>query len=195
VLVGKRAPTRLERVRTQDRGKALSLAARTCLELTPWYADAALRDKTIVATSGAIDWLMANGLPGARATARTAIRLDLDATDEPLHGHQCGTQQADGAFAVDQAGDIAASISLSGLTLRQFATDILNTKRKRALECTPRPADWWRRRDSDSPPFGEAWTMPSSGSDTTRWGPDAGRVIRVAADPSGRSAVAGSASL
>jgi hypothetical protein len=28
------------------------------------------------------------------------------------------SQQADGAFAVDQAGDIAASMSLSALTLR-----------------------------------------------------------------------------
>ncbi|WP_373506731.1 IS1380 family transposase [Thiocapsa sp.] len=91
VLVGKRDPSGEERARARDRGKALaSSSTLNPLELTPWNADAESRYKKIVAKPGAIDRLMVDCFLDAHATAPTAIWLDLDATDAPLHGNQEG---------------------------------------------------------------------------------------------------------
>jgi hypothetical protein len=83
--VGKRAPTRLERVCTPDRGKAPGgSGARNCLQLTPSCADAALPDKTIFAKPGTIDWLMADCLPSARAHGADLDPVALGCHRRPL---------------------------------------------------------------------------------------------------------------
>lgn len=60
------------------------------LELTPETADAQARYKKIVADHDAVDRLFVNVFLAAHAEAPQQIILDLDATDDPLHGSQEG---------------------------------------------------------------------------------------------------------
>jgi hypothetical protein len=91
VLVGKQDPTGEARVRARDRGKALASASTlNRLELTPWHATAESRYKKIVAKVGGIDRLMVDLFLQAHEQAPEQIWLDLDATDDPLHGEQEG---------------------------------------------------------------------------------------------------------
>lgn len=91
VLVGKEDPTGQERLRERDKGKALAgKSTLNRLELTPWHADASHRYKKIVAQNGKMDGLMIDIFLEAHATPPKEIWLDLDATDDPLHGHQEG---------------------------------------------------------------------------------------------------------
>jgi hypothetical protein len=91
VLVGKQDPTGEARVRERDRGKALASASTlNRLELTPWHATAESRYKKIVAKVGGIDRLMVDLFLQAHEQAPEQIWLDLDATDDPLHGNQEG---------------------------------------------------------------------------------------------------------
>ncbi len=90
-LVGKRDPTGGDRLRKRDRGKAL--AGRNTLnrlELTPRGADAKSRYKKIVADQGQIESLFVDIFLQLHPKPPQRIVLDLDATDDPLHGDQLG---------------------------------------------------------------------------------------------------------
>ena len=60
------------------------------LELTPVTANAKARYKKIVADHGAVDRLFVDVFLAAHPQAPQQIVLDLDATDDPLHGNQEG---------------------------------------------------------------------------------------------------------
>ena len=91
VLVEKADPTGQSRTRVRDRGKPLAgKSTLNRLELTPPGADADSRYKKIVASCAAIDALLVDVFLDAHAAAPEEIVLDLDATDDPLHGHQLG---------------------------------------------------------------------------------------------------------
>ena len=60
------------------------------LELTPATASAQARYKKIVADHAAVDRLFVDVFLAAHAEAPQQIILDLDATDDPLHGNQEG---------------------------------------------------------------------------------------------------------
>jgi hypothetical protein len=90
-LVGKTDPTGQDRLRPQDRGKPLAgKSTLNRLELTPADATADARYQKIVAEHAAIDRLFVEVFLQAHATPPLRIVLDLDATDDPLHGHQEG---------------------------------------------------------------------------------------------------------
>lgn len=90
-VVGKTDPTGTERARQRDQGKALAgKSTLNRLELTPPEADAASRYKKIVACPEAMDALLVDLFLEAHDTAPHEIILDVDATDDPLHGHQEG---------------------------------------------------------------------------------------------------------
>lgn len=75
----------------QGQGKALASASTlNRLELTPWHADKGSRYKKIVAKIGGMDRLLTSLFLEAHKTASERIWLDLDATDDPLHGNQEG---------------------------------------------------------------------------------------------------------
>lgn len=84
-------PTGQDRRRMQDKGCALAgKSTLNRLELTPEDADAASRYKKIVAKPAAMDELLVDLFLEAHAAAPAEIVLDVDATDDPLHGHQEG---------------------------------------------------------------------------------------------------------
>ena len=90
-LVGKQDPTGGDRRRKRDRGKAL--AGRNTLnrlELTPRRADEKSRYKKIVAHTGQIESLFVDVFLQLHRQPPERIVLDLDATDDPLHGDQLG---------------------------------------------------------------------------------------------------------
>jgi hypothetical protein len=90
-LVGKSDPTGTDRLRRRDRGKALAgKSTLNRLELTPPDATAASRYQKIVARPEAIERLFVDLFVQAHRQPPTQIILDLDATDDPLHGHQEG---------------------------------------------------------------------------------------------------------
>lgn len=79
------------RKRSQDQGCALAgKSTLNRLELTPFDADAAHRYKKIVAKPSAMDELLVDVFLEVHATPPEEIILDVDATDDPLHGHQEG---------------------------------------------------------------------------------------------------------
>ncbi len=88
---GKEDITGEHRVRERDRGHAL--AGKSTLnrfELTPEDATARSRYKKIVYNADAIDaWFVTEFIARQRETPKQIV-LDLDATDDPLHGHQEG---------------------------------------------------------------------------------------------------------
>ena len=84
-------PSGQARRRDQDKGCALAgKSTLNRLELTPLDADAASRYKKIVAQPAAMDELLVDVFLEAYETAPEQIILDVDATDDPLHGHQEG---------------------------------------------------------------------------------------------------------
>ncbi len=90
-LVGKQDPRGQDRARKRDRGKAL--AGRNTLnrlELTPRGADEKSRYKKIVADQGQIESLFVDVFLQLHAQPPKRIVLDLDATDDPVHGDQLG---------------------------------------------------------------------------------------------------------
>src|SRR2546426_9791609 len=90
-LVGKRDPTGAHRVRDRDVGKALAgKSTLNRLELTTADAGPASRYKKIVIDGAAVDRLLVNVFLHAFQQAPAQIILDLDATDDPLHGNQEG---------------------------------------------------------------------------------------------------------
>jgi len=91
VLSDKHDPCGKGRVRDQDKGKALAgKSTLNRLELSSPEADRTSRYKKIAADSQAIDELMVAVFIEAYATPPEEIILDVDATDDPLHGQQEG---------------------------------------------------------------------------------------------------------
>jgi len=89
--VGKLDPEGQDRVREQDRGKALaSSSTLNRLELTPADADAKARYKKIVADPNGLDALLVDCFLDAHEEPPETLWLDLDATDDPVHGEQEG---------------------------------------------------------------------------------------------------------
>jgi hypothetical protein len=81
------------KTRKRDQDKGCAIAGKSTLnrlELTPLDADATSRYKKIVADSGAMDDLLVDLFLEAYVSPPEEIILDVDATDDPLHGHQEG---------------------------------------------------------------------------------------------------------
>jgi hypothetical protein len=90
-LVGKSDPAGAERIRARDQGKALAgKSTLNRLELTPPDAGASSRYKKIVARDGEIESFFVDAFLNFHGEAPGRIVLDLDATDDPLHGNQEG---------------------------------------------------------------------------------------------------------
>lgn len=84
-------PTGPDRRRAQDKGWALAgKSTLNRLELTPLDANAGSRYKKIVACAEAMDDLLVDLFREAHDTAPAEIMLEVDATDDPVHGHQEG---------------------------------------------------------------------------------------------------------
>jgi len=91
LLSGKRDLEGATRRREQDRGKpGAGKSTLNRLELTPANATAAERYKKIVMREGAIDDALVQLYIQAQERQPERIVLDLDATDDPLHGNQEG---------------------------------------------------------------------------------------------------------
>ena len=79
------------RVRPSDRGKPLAgKSTLNRLELTPVEGGADERYKKTVADFVAMDALLVEVFLESYETAPEEIILDVDATDDPVHGHQAG---------------------------------------------------------------------------------------------------------
>lgn len=90
-LVGKADPSGQDRLRARDRSKALAgKSTLNRLELTPAGADWDSRYKKITAHSRAIEDLFVELFLQAYERPPEQTVLDLDATDNPLHGEQLG---------------------------------------------------------------------------------------------------------
>jgi hypothetical protein len=92
VLVGKADPTGQDRVRARDVGKALAgKSTLNRLELRlPQTTPKETRYKKILIDPAAVDQVLVELFLDAHATPPQAIVLDLDATDDPVYGHQEG---------------------------------------------------------------------------------------------------------
>jgi hypothetical protein len=91
VMVGKADPTGHSRRRREDRGKALAgKSTLNRLELTPVGADAGSRYKKIVARHRQIEGFLVETFLALHPRPPHQIVLDLDATDDRIHGHQLG---------------------------------------------------------------------------------------------------------
>ena len=91
VLVGKKDPQGANRVQPRDRGKALAgKSTLNRLELTPVRASTDSRYKKIVAHLDAIQTFFVDAFLQQYLLPPERIVLDVDATDNPLHGHQLG---------------------------------------------------------------------------------------------------------
>jgi hypothetical protein len=90
-VVGKRDPKGTTLQRLRDRGKPLAgKSTLNRLELTPVGADPDSRYKKIVCHTHEVEWLFVTLFLQAHPTPPEHIVLDLDATDDPIHGHQLG---------------------------------------------------------------------------------------------------------
>ena len=92
VLIEKEDPEGERRFRKQDRGKAAAgKSTLNRLELTPEHpTDKEMRYKKIIMKSEAIDRLFVEVFLQAHVDPPEEIILDVDATDDPLHGNQEG---------------------------------------------------------------------------------------------------------
>ena len=91
VLSERDEPGGTDRVREKDQGKPIAgKSTLNRLELTPEEANEKSRYKKIVADGTAIDELMVAVFIESYQSAPTEMVLDIDATDDPLHGHQEG---------------------------------------------------------------------------------------------------------
>ena len=90
-VVGKLDPKGTTRPRPRDRGKPLAgKSTLNRLELTPVGADRRGRYKKITCHIHEVERLFVSLFLQAHATPPAHIVLDLDATDDPIHGHQLG---------------------------------------------------------------------------------------------------------
>jgi Transposase DDE domain group 1 len=91
VAVGKTDPLGEQRTQPADRGQPLAgKSTLNRLELTPVGADEDSRYKKIVAHLGQIENCLIDAYLLQQPTRPVRIVLDLDSTDDPLHGHQLG---------------------------------------------------------------------------------------------------------
>jgi hypothetical protein len=91
VLADKKDPQGTERVRGRDRGKALAgKSTLNRLELTPVRANADSRYKKIVAHLDVVQTFFVDAFLQQYFVPPARIVLDVDASDNPLHGHQLG---------------------------------------------------------------------------------------------------------
>jgi DDE family transposase len=91
ILAEKDDPRGENRARERDRGKALAgKSTLNRLELTPAVVEKKERYKKIVIDERAVDRMLVDIFLEAHAEAPAEILLDLDATDDPVHGHQEG---------------------------------------------------------------------------------------------------------
>jgi hypothetical protein len=91
VLAGKDDPTGNERPRARDKGNALAgKSTLNRLELTPVGADSKSRYKKIVFNRNKADDLFVDVFMRSYDKAPIRIIIDLDATDDPVHGEQLG---------------------------------------------------------------------------------------------------------
>ena len=92
VLIEKEDPEGERRFRKQDRGKAAAgKSTLNRLELTPEHpTDKEMRYKKIIMKPEAIDRLFVEVFLQAHVDPPEEIILDVDATDDPLHGNQEG---------------------------------------------------------------------------------------------------------
>jgi hypothetical protein len=91
LLSEKQDPRGRDRLREQDQGKAIAgKSTLNRLELTPENANEQSRYKKIVADGGKIDELMVAVFIESYHSAPSEVVLDVDATDDPLHGNQEG---------------------------------------------------------------------------------------------------------
>jgi hypothetical protein len=87
-LVGKRDLLGQKRSRRRDRGKALSgKSTLNRLKLTPVRADSESRYKKITVDRRAVRQLFTDVFLQSYRRPPERIVLDLDATDDPIHGH------------------------------------------------------------------------------------------------------------
>jgi Transposase DDE domain group 1 len=90
-VVGKPDPTGQSRARQRDKGKALAgKSTLNRLELTPVGADQESRYKKVTCSTRAVEDLFVALFLQAHSVPPDRIVLDLDATDDPIHGHQLG---------------------------------------------------------------------------------------------------------
>lgn len=87
-MVGKADPTGSDRRQEQDRGKPL--AGKSTLNRLEWGAVTQDRYRKIVVDTAAVDHFFVEAFLSAHEQAPSQIILDLDATDDPLHGQQEG---------------------------------------------------------------------------------------------------------
>jgi hypothetical protein len=91
LLVGKADPLGHDRLQVADRGKPLAgKSTLNRLELSPVGADAESRYKKIVAHMDRMETFLIEAFLQQHTTVPARIVLDLDATDDPIHGHQLG---------------------------------------------------------------------------------------------------------
>jgi hypothetical protein len=90
-VVGKPDPQGQSRHRAADRGKALAgKSTLNRIELTPASADESHRYKKVTCSTHRVDDLLVDLFLQAHRRPPQSIVLDLDATDDPTHGHQLG---------------------------------------------------------------------------------------------------------
>src|SRR3954467_4655403 len=90
-VVGKDDPSGETRRRRRDRGKPLAgKSTLNRLELTPVGADKESRYKKVVCRTHDVERLFVTLFLQAHPRPPGRIVLDLDATDDPIHGHQLG---------------------------------------------------------------------------------------------------------
>jgi len=91
VMVGKKDPTGKKRIRKRDKGKPLAgKSTLNRLELTPVRANKSSRYKKITVNHRVVDAFFTDIFLQSYAKPPSRIVLDLDATDDPIHGHQLG---------------------------------------------------------------------------------------------------------
>jgi len=91
VLAGKDDPTGNDRIRERDKGKALAgKSTLNRLELTPIRANSSSRYKKITVNHNTVDKLFVDVFLRSYDKAPQTIIIDLDATDDPIHGNQSG---------------------------------------------------------------------------------------------------------
>jgi hypothetical protein len=90
-VVGKADPEGNDRQNPRDRGKALAgKSTLNRLELTPVGANPGHRYKKVSADLHCINQFFVEAFLTQHPTCPKRIVLDLDATDDPVHGHQLG---------------------------------------------------------------------------------------------------------
>lgn len=91
IAVGKEDPTGMDRKSEQDKGKPLAgKSTLNRLELTPATATSDSPYKKIVLAPESVDNLFVDIFIESHENAPHQIILDVDATDDPLHGNQEG---------------------------------------------------------------------------------------------------------